>query len=104
MKVLTPAVHPKTEAEAVPSAPVTTVTVVETSGTATDFTMSQDIQFRDRHSIRNAIHTITIMRTQIFVEGFELDLTNDIACEISYVIDDFKDFVHITKVNKIVYI
>jgi hypothetical protein len=32
------------------------------------------------------------MRTQIFVEGFELDLTNDIACEISYVIDDVKDF------------
>ena len=32
------------------------------------------------------------MRTQIFVEGFELDLTEDIACEISYVIDDVKDF------------
>lgn len=32
------------------------------------------------------------MRTQIFVEGFELDLTDDIACEISYVIDDVKDF------------
>ena len=32
------------------------------------------------------------MRTQIFVEGFELDLTDDIACEISYVIDDVKEF------------
>ena len=32
------------------------------------------------------------MRTQIFVEGFELDLTDDVACEISYVIDDVKDF------------
>lgn len=32
------------------------------------------------------------MRTQIFVEGFELDLTDDIACEISYVVDDVKDF------------
>lgn len=32
------------------------------------------------------------MVTQIFVEGFELDLTDDIACEISYVIDDVKDF------------
>jgi hypothetical protein len=32
------------------------------------------------------------MRTQIFVEGFELDLTEDIACEISYVIDDVKEF------------
>jgi hypothetical protein len=32
------------------------------------------------------------MVTQIFVEGFELDLTDDIACELSYVIDDVKDF------------
>ena len=32
------------------------------------------------------------MRTQIFVEGFELDLTDDIACELNYVIDDVKDF------------
>ena len=30
------------------------------------------------------------MRTQIFVEGFELDLTDDIACEISYVIDELR--------------
>lgn len=32
------------------------------------------------------------MVTQIFVEGFELDLTTDIACELNYVIDDVKDF------------
>jgi hypothetical protein len=32
------------------------------------------------------------MVTQIFVEGFELDLTDDISCELSYVIDDVKDF------------
>lgn len=32
------------------------------------------------------------MVTQIFVEGFELDLTSDIACELNYVIDDVKDF------------
>jgi len=32
------------------------------------------------------------MRTKIIVEGFELDITNDISCELSYVIDDVKDF------------
>ena len=32
------------------------------------------------------------MRTQIIVEGLELDITNDISCEMSYVIDDVKDF------------
>lgn len=32
------------------------------------------------------------MRTKILVEGFELDLTDNVNCELSYVIDDVKDF------------
>jgi hypothetical protein len=32
------------------------------------------------------------MRTQIFVEGFELDLSNDIDYELTYNIDDVSDF------------
>ena len=56
---------------------LTTVTVVETSGTATDFTMSQDIQFRDNapltfHNQRNyrwPVDNIDLLKSGMIVLG-----------------------------------